>query len=170
MCSSDLERYLFVGDALHQRVFEHMRERAVPHIVEEHCRHCRCPFVVGDSDTFLPQIADSLFGEVHSSDGVKQTSVDSSRVNEMAHTQLLDASESLHVRMLQDVEEQVVRYANESEDRVVDYFSFAWHVMMFMSVPTITEGECSLKIAVGPFVGSFAIVFSGHSIVANAVL
>ena len=121
------QRDLFMGDAAYKGVLQHMRERSVSHVVQQHGRHHRFAFTVGDVDAFLPQVMDGFHTQVHSADGVNQTCVNSARIDEIAHTQLLDAPQSLHIRMTQDVEQRICRNPDKPVHRVIDYFAFIAH-------------------------------------------
>ena len=48
--------------------------------------------------------------------------MNSSRINEIAYTELLDAPQTLYVRVLQYIKQQRVRNLDETEHGVVDYF------------------------------------------------
>lgn len=125
------ERDFFVGNTADQRVLQHMRERPVTHVVQQHRRHHRLAFVIGDLYPFLPQVMDGLHAQMHCADGVYQPGVNSARIDEIAHAQLLDATQTLHVRMAQDIEQRICRNPDKPVHRIIDYLAFIAHFNYF---------------------------------------
>ena len=77
------ERYIFVGNAIDEGVFEDMGERSVADVMEEDRNHSGSCFFVRYFNPFEPQRSNCFLHEMHRSERVPETTVHRTRIDQI---------------------------------------------------------------------------------------
>ena len=116
----DHEGDVFMADAAHEGVLEHVAEGSVSDVVQQDgCLHC-LGLAVEDEVPLLLERQDGLAHEVEGTEGVLEAGVLCPGIDDVGSAQLLDAAEAIEGWMAHDVEEDASWHADEAEDGVVD--------------------------------------------------
>src|SRR5690606_14098685 len=95
---------------------------AVTDIVEKDCQKYGFFFIFRNLMSFA---TNNLYGEVHEvhgSQNMMKTGMQCSRIHQVGHAQLFDASQALHVRMFHKIKNELVRNGNETVNGIIEYF------------------------------------------------
>ena len=80
------QRDVFVGDAVHERMLQHVGERPVPYIMQQDRYHRGCSFFLRYLHALHPQGLDCLVHQVHCSERVSEAAVCRPRIDQIGQT------------------------------------------------------------------------------------
>ena len=118
------QREFLVRNALHDAVFQSVREGTVTAVVQQNSQRSCLKLLVCDVVALATQQMYGAPHEVHGAKAMGKTGVVRSRIYQVGHADLLDAPKPLKIWVFDNVEMQLVGDADEAIDGVVEDFLF----------------------------------------------
>ncbi|MCY1372073.1 hypothetical protein D9M69_592540 [compost metagenome] len=103
-------------------MLQYMRERAVPHIMQQDSQQGSFFFCGRDHYPFVFQGVESLIHQVHGAQSMLKPAVDSARIDQFGQAQLPDPAQALKIRMLNHPKDKISGNGNEPVYRIIKYF------------------------------------------------
>ena len=139
------QRNIFMADVIYESIFEHVRERSMPYIVQEHRGEHRLLLVDSDVMPLEAQIFYCFKSEMHGTERVLKASMLCPRIYKAGKAELLYPVQPLKKRMLKQAENQIIRDSNKPMYGVINYFSSYTLSHLFFTFDTYRFYVISLK-------------------------
>lgn len=118
-------------NASNKGVFQGVTEGPVANIVKQNGETCASVLLLGDDDAFLAKRVQGLLHQVQGANSMVKTVVHCAWINQVAHAELADSTESLNPRMIHDIREVGVAELNEAVYGVVQQLGSGGHARNF---------------------------------------